>query len=330
MSARRSARAHGGQLGTGLSWIDLALLMVLSIGLFLVYPTLLWRAPAGSSHVGRFVVSYLAVVPAAAVLLFYRRRRVPLAELSTTVLVIWAIKMVVTVGLYHVMASKVRVVLEPHAAPSTFVHASGHHYRPIPDFTGRALAGRVVGGDGKPIAGVVVVLGGLAEGRPLPSSLQAPTLEVRAEGLAPKLQVVPFGASLQVENHSSKTVVVTGEHDGRSVFNVPVVPGEKPRRVRMNKLGLIELSLRVGDAAGAGWVLVVDHPYYAVTDSDGHFAFADAPVQSVGVTALRADLLPDGQAPTAAAVLAAEGEGAPADTSLEIVFTKDAQPLAEW
>ena len=51
--------------GSGLPAPALLTLLAASVGLFLVYNGLLWRAPREASHVARFAVSYLVVIPLA-------------------------------------------------------------------------------------------------------------------------------------------------------------------------------------------------------------------------------------------------------------------------
>jgi hypothetical protein len=132
-----------GRMGTGLRWADLVLLIAVSTALFVVWPTLLWKTTRDASHVSRFAVSYLAVIPLAASQLAFRWRRVPLRELSAAVLIVWSVKMLITVGLYDGFVTRGRTTYDPPAAPEQFVHVEEHGYTAIPDFTGRTVQGEV-------------------------------------------------------------------------------------------------------------------------------------------------------------------------------------------
>ncbi len=283
-------RAYG-RMGTGLAWVDLAILLAASVTLFLFYPQTLWQAPSGASHVARFAVSYMAVIPLAAAIIYWRLRRVDTAELTATVLIVWSVKMMITVGLYHGLAQGVSAELEPATTPTHLAHSQGRVYHGIPGFVGKRLAGRITLPSARGAARAVVYLQGLSRGKPVAAALRGhgQVLRLERHTMVPALSVAVLDSSLLVSNASDATIVLAGERDGRHVFNIPVVPGTEARAVRLNKSGLICFSARVGPTRGSSWVQVVDHPYFTVADERGNFVLDDVPEGSYELVALGVD-----------------------------------------
>ncbi len=265
----------------------MAELCALTIGstiIFLTFPTFLWTAGPHTSHVSRFVVSYLAVVPFAALLLAIRRRRLRAAELAAAVLIVWAVKMLITVGLYHGLAGRARPRLEPALVERRPPVAADRRYTPIEAFSGRRISGSVVTPDGTALVGALVYLKGLHQGKP---TVAGATSAVVFDGayFKPFLSATTAGSHLAISNNSNAPVVVTGRIDGRSVFNVPIIGGSS-RRIRLTKQGRLKLSPRSGTATETAWVQVLAHPYFAVTGTDGTFAFENAPNDALTLTTI--------------------------------------------
>lgn len=268
-----------GRMGTGLGWSDLAGLTALSVVLFVVWPTLLWNAPRGASHVGRFAASYLAVIPLAAAMLYYRRRHVPLRELAAAVLIVWSVKMLVTVGLYDVFAARRRTVYDPPAAGDHFARAEKQGYIGVPGFRGRTVDGDVTTAGGLPAEGAWVYASGLRQGLPLfaAGSKKPVHITIEKDRIVPSLLIAGVGTTLHFTNAAAATVVLAGEQDGRTHYNAPVVPGERGRNVRLDKAGVVRFLPRVGPDAGAFVVVVTDNPYFTKVGADGKFSLENLP-----------------------------------------------------
>jgi hypothetical protein len=153
--------------GTGLSPLSYAALVATSIALFLLWDGPLWSAPREATHVGRFAVSYLAVIPLAAIALLASRRW-SWGHLMATTGSAWAIKMVVTAVLYQAFATGTAGQFEPRlATPGPARPSTAPDYQPAP---GPFAAGRLTGlmlREGVPVPSAVVYLEGPAPGRPL-------------------------------------------------------------------------------------------------------------------------------------------------------------------
>ena len=121
-----TTKRSAGVPGTGLPAAPYALIVVISVALFMVWGGLLWRAPREASHVWRFAVSYLVVIPLAAVALL-AVRRLTWAHVTAATGSIWAIKLLVTATLYMFLARGTNTRLE--AAP---VSSASLHHPPAP------------------------------------------------------------------------------------------------------------------------------------------------------------------------------------------------------
>jgi hypothetical protein len=270
--------ARGPRGGAGLSLFDIVLLTAYSTLLFGGSPELLWRAPVGASHVGRFVVSYLAVIPFVAAYLYVRMRRISLGDLLGNVLIIWSIKMLITVGLYHVFVQGTAAELEPVQTVTQWHVKARVPYEPIAGFEGTRLRGRVRFGETDGLrTPVLLVLEGVTRGAPAPTARVPVRLHIAETGLEPTLAVAGLGAEMLVHNDTAATVVLTATQGHRSVFNVPVVPGQADASAKLKRPGLLELAPRTGRSDLHAWMYVAEHPYFAWSDTSGTFEMKRVP-----------------------------------------------------
>ncbi len=168
--------------GSGLPAAALIVLLSASIGLFMVWNGLLWKAPREASHLARFTVSYLAVIPLGAGLL-WALRRFSWMHLVTTTCAVWAIKLVVTAALYQAFARGTATELLAVAPPATpTVAAPRTDYRAAASFAASAITGHVRL-RGVALGGAVVLLDG-----PLPGRAAPPPQKVESRGLGLSLR----------------------------------------------------------------------------------------------------------------------------------------------
>jgi hypothetical protein len=267
--------------GTGLSPAALGALVAASTALFLMYGGLLWRAAPEASHVGRFAVSYLAVPPAAALLLV-AARRLSRSHLAAATGVVWGVKLVVTSVLYLGLARGTAQV--PVAAPRPVLPASAPaatviEYRSAQaEFSRGDIRGTVRRG-GVPVAGAVVLLD-----RPLPGLPAAPagavTLAIAGSRYGAAAYLVPAGAGLQVTNADTRLHTLHLYDAGRAVLNMPVPAAFGPRTVAPLEPGIYEARCDTHETERAA-VVVVDHPYATTTSAAGELALASVPAGPV-------------------------------------------------
>ncbi len=268
---------------------DLFGLITLSTLLFLTYPTLLWNTAPGASHVGRFVVSYLAVVPLTLIFFWFRHRAMTLSEITVAVLIVWSIKMLITVGLYHFMVAGTAPHLQPNLNEPS---AATTHYEAAANFEGALLKGRVVDTDGEAIAHALVMLPEQLVGKPFDrrarasaGATAAPDVEITSDDIRPVLGVIAVGERIVFRNSGSTTATVRGTIDGRSAFNVAALPGVPVATAKQQHAGLVHLEPSAGGIGARAWIYVADNPYFTWTDAAGEFALAQVPDGSLELLA---------------------------------------------
>jgi hypothetical protein len=265
---------------TSLTLADLVGLTIISTMLFLIYPGLLWQSPVGASHVDRFVVSYLAVIPLAAGATLLRWGRIRALELTVAVALVWAVKMLVTVGLYHLMVQGTAPHLEPAHTESRIPQAAENPYVVVSGFQGATLAGRVVDRDGKALMNALVVLPSVERGKPFLESSSIGKLEYDARGMNPPLGVLLLGQRMTLRNLTDSTVVLRATLADRGAFNIAVLPQETVSTAKQQHRGLMRIHAGTAESGATGWSCVVGNPYFAWSDSNGAFSIADVPAET--------------------------------------------------
>ncbi len=144
---------------------------------------------------------------------------------------------------------------------------------------GATVTARSVERTGKRIGGVAVWISDIRTGKPLPMERRFDLANEECL-LTPKVQAVFAPATLNVgsgdaamhENHIVN--VGTGELEGIAPFNDngEVVPFDR----LLTKPAQLEISCKLHPWAKA-WILVFDHPYFAVTKRAGTFSIDNVP-----------------------------------------------------
>jgi plastocyanin len=257
-----------------------------SIGLFIVWNGLLWNAPREASHVGRFAVSYLAVIPIAALLLLMMRR-LRLTHLITTTGTVWSIKLVVTALLYQVFARGTATNL--HAIAPTraqIVQTRGAEYRAATGaFASGVIQGKVLRA-GQPVAGAVVFLDNPAPGAEAPDA-QPLTLEIRGQSYEKPLFWARPGDDVKIWNHDA--VLHTAHLYGKGLVpkNHPAPPSAVAQPFTLPDTGLYHVRCDNHPSESA-WLLVLDHPYLTQTAADGSFSLPRVAAGQARVVAIEA------------------------------------------
>lgn len=135
--------------------------------------------------------------------------------------------------------------------------------------------------DGK-VQNAVVILEGVASGKAWPT--RNPTLDNRGGRFVPHVQVARRGAQLEIVNSDPVLHNTHGYQEGRTVFNL-ALPNQGQRiRQTLRRAGVIEVMCDSHDWM-SGWVIVLDHPYFAITGPDGAFEIRDIPAGTYKLTA---------------------------------------------
>lgn len=133
----------------------------------------------------------------------------------------------------------------------------------------------VIGADGKPLAGAVVIVNtsGKTAGVPKPSG----RYEMAQQNIAfvPHVLIVPVGATVSFPNRDKVRHHVYSFSKARK-FDLKLYGKDETRSVVFEKPGVVALGCNIHDAMN-GSVLVVDTPYAVQSDAKGHATIAGVP-----------------------------------------------------
>ena len=132
----------------------------------------------------------------------------------------------------------------------------------------------ILGSDGG-VANTVVFLKNISSGKKMNISEARRSLDQKHCRYEPHILLVPQTAVLQMK--SSDHVLHTVHMDGAATFNLPFPFTDRVITRNMNTPGLVNLRCNGGHVWMNAEMMVVPHPYYAVTDQNGRFELADIP-----------------------------------------------------
>lgn len=125
------------------------------------------------------------------------------------------------------------------------------------------------------VANTVVYLRDITQGKAmdLPPALQH--LDQKSCRYVPHILLVPEGATLQIR--SSDPILHTVHMAGAASNNIPFPFQNQDIGIPMRRSGVVDLKCNAGHVWMNAEVLVVKHPYYAVTDEHGFYKLTDVP-----------------------------------------------------
>ncbi|MCU1304825.1 MAG: hypothetical protein JWQ87_5109 [Candidatus Sulfotelmatobacter sp.] len=132
----------------------------------------------------------------------------------------------------------------------------------------------VIGPDGG-VANTIVYLKNISAGKALELPEQRRHLDQRRCRYVPHILLVPQKADLQMQ--SSDATLHTIHMDGAATYNLPFPFPNQISSRSMSTPGLVNLRCNGGHVWMNAEMMVVPHPYYAVTDESGRFEFTSVP-----------------------------------------------------
>ena len=139
-----------------------------------------------------------------------------------------------------------------------------------------------IGPDGG-VANTVVFLKNIAKGKAMDLPVARQSLDQKNCRYEPHILLVPKDADLQMK--SEDPVLHNIHMVGAAVYNLPFPLKDKTISRPMHRDGVIDLKCDAGHVWMNAEVLVVDHPYYAVTDQHGNFELKNVPPGEYAITA---------------------------------------------
>jgi hypothetical protein len=125
------------------------------------------------------------------------------------------------------------------------------------------------------VANTVVYLKDIAKGKAMDLPTVRQHLDQKECRYVPHILLVPQGGALQVR--SSDPILHTVHMAGAAANNIPFPFQNQDIAVPMRRAGVVDLKCNAGHVWMNAEVLVVKHPYYAVTDERGFFKLTDVP-----------------------------------------------------
>ena len=147
----------------------------------------------------------------------------------------------------------------------------------------RDLERLVINSDGNGVANTVVFLRGITRGKAMDLPMARQQLDQRTCRYVPHIMLVPQGGTLKIE--SSDPVLHTVQMFGSATNNVPFPFQNQFIPVTLRQNGVVELKCNAGHVWMNANLLVVKHPYYAVTDERGEFKLTDVPAGEYEIVA---------------------------------------------
>jgi hypothetical protein len=142
---------------------------------------------------------------------------------------------------------------------------------------------RLIVGPQGGVANTVVYLKNISSGKPLEAPEQRRHLDQRHCHYIPHILLVPENTALQMK--SSDATLHTIHMEGAATFNLPFpFPNQVISRT-LSSPGLVHLRCNGGHLWMNAEMMVIPHPYYAVTDENGKFEFTDVPPGTYQVVA---------------------------------------------
>jgi hypothetical protein len=132
----------------------------------------------------------------------------------------------------------------------------------------------IVGPEGG-VANTIVYLKNISAGKAMELPEQRRHLDQKRCHYVPHILLVPQNAQLQMQ--SSDATLHTIHMDGAASFNLPFPFQNQVTSRTMSTPGLVNLRCNGGHVWMNAEMMVVPHPYYAVTDESGRFEFASVP-----------------------------------------------------
>jgi hypothetical protein len=138
-------------------------------------------------------------------------------------------------------------------------------------------------GPDKGVANTVVFLKNIDKGKAMDIAPARQSLDQKNCRYEPHILLVPKEGNLQMK--SSDPVLHNIHMVGAAVYNLPFPIQDKVISRPMHRDGVIDLKCDAGHVWMNAEVLVVVHPYYAVTDEHGNFRLTNVPPGSYVITA---------------------------------------------
>ena len=129
------------------------------------------------------------------------------------------------------------------------------------------------------VRNAVIYLEGIAEGKTFSSMPDFRVNQKKCE-YEPHITLVPLGKSMEIANDDPILHNVHAYYGMQTAFNIAQpIKGQRTRvkQTQLSTSGTIALTCDAGHPWMSGYVFVIPHPYYAVTDNNGRYRLDNIP-----------------------------------------------------
>jgi hypothetical protein len=273
----------------GLSRLQMALCVGLSVALFFLYQGPFWRHRWELD--GSIWYSYLVIpVLVGGMLAWGRKLAVRELVLGTIEVVCWKF------GVTYLVAHTVWMFSTPPpraAAPAVSLpDAPVLAPKQVAPGASGSLEGSVTDAQGRSVAGAVVFIESGLEGYAFDAKPAGADLSVRAGAIEPLVSVVELHGELRAHSSDGKLHTLVASQGDADLFNLPLQSSGAVSAAEVRRgQGIATLRCTVHERAGEhARLVVVSHPFHAVLDETGRFAWSGVPAaESIAVVALTPD-----------------------------------------
>jgi plastocyanin len=145
------------------------------------------------------------------------------------------------------------------------------------------VVGRVVDGDGQPLADAVVFVEALPAGAAPAAGSRTAVMDQVQKQFVPHVLPVVAGTEVAFPNRDQIHHHVYS-FSRTKTFELPLYKGEEAPPVVFDRVGAVKVGCNIHDWM-SGIILVVPTPYFATTDASGSFALRDLPPGPVTLVA---------------------------------------------
>jgi hypothetical protein len=142
---------------------------------------------------------------------------------------------------------------------------------------------RLIVGPQGGVANTIVYLKNISSGKAMELPEQRRHLDQKHCHYIPHILLVPQNASLFIQ--SSDATLHTVHMEGAATYNLPFPFVNQVTSRTMSTPGLVHLRCNGGHVWMNAEMMVVSHPYYAVTDESGRFELTDVPAGTYRIEA---------------------------------------------
>jgi hypothetical protein len=125
------------------------------------------------------------------------------------------------------------------------------------------------------VANTVVFLKDITKGKAMDLPEAREHLDQRNCRYLPHIMLIPQGGNLEAK--SSDPVLHTVHMTGAASNNIPFPMQNQMIAINLPRNGVVELKCNAGHVWMNAEIIIVKHPYYAVTDEHGFFKLSDVP-----------------------------------------------------